>query len=262
MTRSTRGLGTFAVAALIVLASPVRAQQAVDSAARADSVRDDSLWHAQLRKLRRATDTTRHVRADIVPPVRAQAPKALVDTAARAHVDSVRPAPALPPVAAPVVAPVVQAEPPVRVQAPKAPVDTAARAHVDSVKPARVLAPVAAPVVAPVVQADTVDRARMDSSQRARWGQYVWKNRQCEGCHELGRDQSSGPNLVGVTDRRTVEWLRKWLKSPAAMTRDDSVGIALKKKYGSQMPDLPLSTRDIEGLIIYLARETQARSGR
>ena len=90
----------------------------------------------------------------------------------------------------------------------------------------------------------------------AQWGEYVWRNRQCHGCHELGRDQSTGPNLVGVTNRRSVEWLRSWFKNPAEMTSSDSIGMALKKKYGSQMPNLDLKPRDIEGLINYLAQQT------
>lgn len=92
----------------------------------------------------------------------------------------------------------------------------------------------------------------------AQWGEYVWRNRQCHGCHELGRDQSTGPNLIGVTSRRSVEWLRSWFKNPAEMTSSDSIGMALKKKYGSQMPNLDLKPRDIEGLINYLAQQTQA----
>jgi len=96
----------------------------------------------------------------------------------------------------------------------------------------------------------------------AQWGQYIWKNRQCQGCHELGRDQSTGPDLVGVTNRRSADWLRSWFKDPSAMTSSDSIAMALKKKYGSQMPNLDLKPRDIEGLINYLAQETQSRTGK
>ena len=105
-----------------------------------------------------------------------------------------------------------------------------------------------------------MDRARIDSMALTQWGKTVWRNRQCQGCHELGRDQSTGPNLVGVTDRRPVEWLRKWLKDPAGMARDDGAASELKKKFGSQMPNLNLSPHDIEGLIAYLAQETATRA--
>jgi hypothetical protein len=93
----------------------------------------------------------------------------------------------------------------------------------------------------------------------AQWGEHQWKSRQCTGCHDLGRRQSTGPDLLGVTERRSVEWLRQWLKNPVAMTQSDSVAGALKKEYGSVMPNLDLSDRDVEGLINYLAVLTQER---
>jgi mono/diheme cytochrome c family protein len=95
----------------------------------------------------------------------------------------------------------------------------------------------------------------------AQWGEHQWKTRQCTGCHELGRKQSTGPDLIGVNDRRSVEWLRHWLKNPVQMAQQDSVAAALKKQFGSQMPNLDLSDRDVEGLINYLAVLTQERRG-
>ncbi len=210
-----------------------------------------------------------------------------------------KPAPASPPVAAPAPAskpaspPAAAAAPaaPARVVAPaaaaaaagasvaksKAPVDTGVKpAPAPAPAPAPVPvapAPVApAPVVAappaaaaaaarPAAPADTLNRAALDSTLAAQWGQRAWKNRQCDGCHELGRDQSSGPNLIGVTQRRTTDWLRKWLKNPVTMAQDDPIAVELKKKYGSQMPNLGLSNQDIEGLIIFLDRETKKRGG-
>lgn len=95
----------------------------------------------------------------------------------------------------------------------------------------------------------------------ATWGEHQWKSRQCYGCHELGRKQATGPDLIGVTDRRSVEWLRKWLKDPVLMANSDSTGMALKKQFGSQMPNLGLSDRDVEGFIHYLALQTQTSRG-
>ncbi len=93
----------------------------------------------------------------------------------------------------------------------------------------------------------------------AQWGEHQWKSRQCTGCHEPGRQQSTGPDLIGVTERRSVDWLRHWLKNPLQWAQEDSVAGALKKQFGSQMPNLDLSNRDVEGLINYLAVLTQQR---
>ncbi len=90
-------------------------------------------------------------------------------------------------------------------------------------------------------------------------GKRIWKSKQCSGCHELGRTQSTGPDLVGATDRRTAEWLERWLQDPVVMTQIDDTAKALKKQFNAQMPKLGLSKDDADALISYLAQETQQR---
>jgi len=105
MTPMTRHFQTLAllVTAVVLGTGTARAQQP-DSAARADSIRDDSLWHARLRKMTGARDTTAQAP---VPPAAAPAaaPGAVVP-------------------AAPTVAPLVQA-------------DTGNKARTDSIERAR-----------------------------------------------------------------------------------------------------------------------------
>jgi len=97
---------------------------------------------------------------------------------------------------------------------------------------------------------------QVDSIAAAR-GKRVWTTRQCSGCHELGRNQSSGPDLIGVTDRRSTAWLRMWLKDPVTMAGNDSTAAALKKQFNSQMPNPKLSNDEVDALINYLAEKTQ-----
>lgn len=97
---------------------------------------------------------------------------------------------------------------------------------------------------------------KVDEIAAARGGK-VWKSKQCSGCHELGRSQSTGPDLIGATDRRSTEWLRMWLKDPVMMAGNDSTAAALKKQYNSQMPNLKLSRDEVDALINYLAEKTQ-----
>lgn len=103
-------------------------------------------------------------------------------------------------------------------------------------------------------------QAKVDA-QAADRGKKIWNSKQCAGCHELGRQQSTGPDLIGVTDRRSSEWLHKWLKDPVAMAGEDSTAMALKKQYGSQMPKLNLTDSDAEALINYLAQQTAMKRG-
>jgi len=105
-------------------------------------------------------------------------------------------------------------------------------------------------------QAQAASPFKVDSSL-ATLGKRVWNSKQCFGCHELGKAQSTGPDLIGVTDRRSVDWIQKWLTDPVGMTDSDSTAAALKKQFKTQMPNLGLSAHDIDALINYLALETQ-----
>jgi cytochrome c2 len=98
-------------------------------------------------------------------------------------------------------------------------------------------------------------QAKVDA-QAADRGKKIWNSKQCFGCHELGRTQGTGPDLIGVTDRRTNAWLHSWLKDPVAMGNEDSTAMALKKQFNSQMPKLGLTDSDAEALINYLAQQT------
>jgi cytochrome c2 len=100
------------------------------------------------------------------------------------------------------------------------------------------------------------------TKQGSERGQQIWESQRCAACHELGRRRATGPDLVGVTDRRSVLWLERWLQNPVAMTREDSTAKALKQQYNAQMPNLGLSPQDADSLITYLARETERRRAR
>lgn len=74
----------------------------------------------------------------------------------------------------------------------------------------------------------------------------------------------AGPDLLGVTERRDVAWLRRWLKAPDQMIVTDSIGQALFIAANkTKMPNLKLTDQEVEALINYLAQETQTiRAGR
>ena len=88
-------------------------------------------------------------------------------------------------------------------------------------------------------------------------GQRIYQSKQCGGCHSFGRRQSTGPDLLGVTDRRSPEWLHAWLVNPSAPT--DPTANMLRKDFGSQMPNMELSDKDADALIAYLAERTKEK---
>src|ERR1041384_19545 len=52
----------------------------------------------------------------------------------------------------------------------------------------------------------------------AELGKTLFMRRSCSGCHAIGKGgHMAGPDLKGVTQRRSPDWLKSWLKSPDTM---------------------------------------------
>jgi cbb3-type cytochrome oxidase cytochrome c subunit len=103
--------------------------------------------------------------------------------------------------------------------------------------------------------ARTVDPALAERGRR------VFVNRGCNACHTIGRTEArtaEGPDLAGVTERRTNEWLVAWLKDPNAMFGSDPVADAMLEQYRFvKMPNMRLADGEISALIAYLAQFPQ-----
>lgn len=84
-------------------------------------------------------------------------------------------------------------------------------------------------------------------------GQTIFET-QCTACHTIGGGDRVGPDLQGVTERRDEEWLARWLAGPDRMLAEgDPIAIQLLAEFNNvPMPDLQLSTADIQNLIAYL----------
>ena len=89
-------------------------------------------------------------------------------------------------------------------------------------------------------------------------GQALFSGRACVGCHSIGKGKRVGPDLAGVTARRDLDWLRRWLKNPTAMLASDSVAKALLAQNNNvAMPSMRLADDEVEALLHYIARESQ-----
>ncbi|HXG94661.1 MAG TPA: c-type cytochrome [Blastocatellia bacterium] len=73
----------------------------------------------------------------------------------------------------------------------------------------------------------------------------------CYSCHNIGSGDKKGPDLKGVTARRTRDWLHEFIKSPAAMNRSGNVDAqALFKKFAPEvMPDQMLSPDQVDAVL-------------
>ncbi len=100
---------------------------------------------------------------------------------------------------------------------------------------------------ASVAQAQKMDPAL------AKRGKSLFVNRGCTACHTIGKGKLAGPDLAGVTQRRSHEWLKRWLKDPSQMIGSDSIADALVVEAKNvKMPNLKLSDSDVEAVIAYL----------
>ena len=77
----------------------------------------------------------------------------------------------------------------------------------------------------------------------------------CSSCHTYGKGEKVGPDLKGVTDRRSRTWLAAWIRSSEqTIKRGDAIAVTLFKKYKQErMPDQNFSSAEIAALIDYLA---------
>jgi len=82
----------------------------------------------------------------------------------------------------------------------------------------------------------------------------------CGGCHTVGKGRRVGPDLTGVTTRRTRDWLVSYIMEPEKVrAKRDPVAMALAAQYPTvRMPNLGLSELDSSDVIAYIDAMTYA----
>jgi cytochrome c2 len=82
----------------------------------------------------------------------------------------------------------------------------------------------------------------------------------CAPCHTIGGGRLIGPDLAGVHDRRSEEWLMEFVQSSQSMIeRGDPEAIAVFEEYSSLlMPDPPLSEVQVRDVLVYLSTAADA----
>ncbi len=89
----------------------------------------------------------------------------------------------------------------------------------------------------------------------AQSGEQLFQQKGCTACHTVGKGVLVGPDLKGVTTRRSREWLQHWIAAPDAMiAKKDSIAIELlHQSHDVEMPNLGLSASEVDAIISYLA---------
>lgn len=74
----------------------------------------------------------------------------------------------------------------------------------------------------------------------------------CLACHSMGEGRKLGPDLAGVSKKRSEDWLRRWMKEPEKMLRTDPTAKALLKEYNNiPMPNQNLSDAEVRQYLKY-----------
>jgi mono/diheme cytochrome c family protein len=108
-----------------------------------------------------------------------------------------------------------------------------------------------------VATAETAgDKATAEKSgkeQLVQQGYSLWRDSGCDACHSIGGGRRAGPDLMGVTDRRSHAWLDKWLLHTNDMLQSDPTAMALYNQYHHwAMPQIALNQSEVTALLAYI----------
>jgi mono/diheme cytochrome c family protein len=114
-------------------------------------------------------------------------------------------------------------------------------------------------VVAAVVVLGSCVGLAVAAGDPAEQGKTLYQ-RNCLSCHTLGGGDTVGPDLKGITERRDLEFVRRFIAEPGTVIAEgDPEVLALVEKYrGLQMPDLGLPPADVDAIVAYLQTQGSA----
>jgi cytochrome c551/c552 len=93
--------------------------------------------------------------------------------------------------------------------------------------------------------------------ERAEAGEKLFQAKGCSACHTFGK-KMSGPDLAGVTTRRTAEWMENQILHPEVMTKTDPISHQLFAEMALQMPNQGLTADEAKSVIEFLKKKNKA----
>jgi mono/diheme cytochrome c family protein len=99
-----------------------------------------------------------------------------------------------------------------------------------------------------------------DPSPSVEQGKEIFDSK-CTACHTIGGGRKVGPDLKGVTEKRSHEWLVSFVSDPEHMFKEnDPTAEELLNEYGVKMPDLNLSEDQVNDVLAYIKSESGSSS--
>lgn len=84
-------------------------------------------------------------------------------------------------------------------------------------------------------------------------GEKLFSTKGCTACHHWGQ-RFTGPDLKGVTTRRTAAWMEHQILHPDEMVRTDPIAHELFAQFALQMPKQGLTEAEARQVIEYLKK--------
>ena len=90
-------------------------------------------------------------------------------------------------------------------------------------------------------------------------GEAVFK-KTCSACHTVGGGRLVGPDLIGVTNKRSEDWLIQFIKSSQTLIKSgDADAKAIFEEYNQiMMPDQNVSDAEIKSILAFIASKSPA----
>lgn len=85
-------------------------------------------------------------------------------------------------------------------------------------------------------------------------GEKLFKSKTCSTCHAFGL-RITGPDLAGVTVRRTSAWIEAQIQRPDVMLREDPISRELFGEYAVPMPNLGIKPEEAKALLEYMKKK-------
>lgn len=87
-------------------------------------------------------------------------------------------------------------------------------------------------------------------------GKALFKSK-CSACHKISK-RFVGPALVGVTERRSPEWIMNMILNPEVMVAENAIAKKLLAEYLSPMANQSLTETEARAILEYFRTQTSS----